>query len=116
MEAVCDEFKTDIIDMTPLNTRCSSSHLDSNHFVRTQDLASVAVDSNTATSRHLTPRERQTYALVMAGKANKEIAATLGISSRTVKFHVANIFKKRGVVGRLELLAKVVEKAVLTKS
>lgn len=51
----------------------------------------------------LTAREKTVLDLVLAGKANKEIAATLHLSERTAKFHVSNILRKRGVTNRLAL-------------
>lgn len=44
----------------------------------------------------LTPREREVVDLVVAGKANKEIARALFISSKTVEFHRARAMKKVG--------------------
>ncbi len=45
----------------------------------------------------LTPRERELFELVVAGKSYKEMAATLGISPRTVEHHRAHIITKIGV-------------------
>ncbi len=44
----------------------------------------------------LTPRQRQILALVLAGQASKNIAATLGISQRTVENHRSAIMRKTG--------------------
>lgn len=52
----------------------------------------------------LTKREREIIKWVMHGKTNKEIAAELTISEKTVKSHVHSIFSKLGVSRRLELL------------
>ena len=57
-------------------------------------------------SSELTTREKQVFELLMLGQANKEIAAELGMSPRTVKFHIANVFEKRKVHSRGELLAR----------
>lgn len=50
----------------------------------------------------LGPREAQVLELLIAGRRNREIAAHLGISENTVKFHVAKIFRKLGVATRAE--------------
>ncbi len=44
----------------------------------------------------LTSRERQVYELIKRGLTNKEIAAKLFISFRTVEIHVRNIYAKTG--------------------
>jgi FixJ family two-component response regulator len=45
----------------------------------------------------LTPRERQVFEAVVAGKPNKLIAAELGASERTVKAHRGSVMEKMGV-------------------
>ena len=45
----------------------------------------------------LTPRERQVMTLVTLGKANKLVAADLGISEITVKMHRGRVTQKMGV-------------------
>src|SRR5262249_32651061 len=52
----------------------------------------------------LTPRERAVFTLVTAGKANKQIAAELGISDRTVKAHRAQVMEKLQVTSLAELV------------
>jgi DNA-binding NarL/FixJ family response regulator len=48
----------------------------------------------------LTPREVEVLRLVAAGGSNREIAAELVLSEKTVARHVANIFLKIGVSSR----------------
>ena len=50
----------------------------------------------------LTPREQEVLALMAEGLANKEIAANLGISTHTAKFHVESVLRKLGAVNRAE--------------
>lgn len=50
----------------------------------------------------LTKRELEVLRQVARGKSNKEIATDLTISERTVKNHIANIFKKLGVSDRTQ--------------
>ena len=48
----------------------------------------------------LSGRERQVLAQVAQGLANKQIARSLGISERTVKVHLGNVFRQIGVGDR----------------
>ena len=50
----------------------------------------------------LTKRELEVLVKIANGMSNKEIAATLDISERTVKNHISNIFKKICVVDRTQ--------------
>ena len=57
----------------------------------------------------LTPREREILGYLGRGHGIAFVAATLVISESTVRTHVKSIYKKLGVNGREELLAKVDE-------
>ena len=48
----------------------------------------------------LTDREVEVLRLVAAGRTNKEIAAELYLSAKTVSRHLSNIFTKIGVTSR----------------
>src|SRR6202166_1480145 len=52
----------------------------------------------------LTRREEEVLGGVMRSLANKEIAASLKLSERTVKFHVSSLLAKFRVRGRMELV------------
>jgi DNA-binding NarL/FixJ family response regulator len=54
----------------------------------------------------LTEREREILDLIAAHIANKEIADKLGISLKTVRNHVSNIFSKLQVVDRAEAILR----------
>jgi DNA-binding NarL/FixJ family response regulator len=56
----------------------------------------------------LTTRELDVLELVTAGLRNKEIAARLGISENTAKFHLRNILEKVHADSRTELAARAV--------
>ena len=55
-------------------------------------------------SRHLTPREAEVLQLIVEGRSNKEIAATLGRSVKTVDAHRANLMNKLGLHSVTELV------------
>ncbi len=57
----------------------------------------------------LTPRERDIVKRLADGATNKELAADLDISERTVKGHLSNIFMKLGVPDRLKLVLSLNE-------
>jgi len=52
----------------------------------------------------LTPREREVMNLVVQGKPNKEVAAILSRSEKTVEFHRAQVMRKIGVDSFAELV------------
>lgn len=52
----------------------------------------------------LTRREEEVLEGLMRSQANKEIAAALNLSERTVKFHVSSLLSKFRVRGRMELV------------
>lgn len=56
----------------------------------------------------LAPRARETLSRLLAGDAEKEIAARLGISRNTVHVYVKNLYRHFDVNSRGELLAKFV--------
>jgi len=56
----------------------------------------------------LSKREREVAGLVLQGKSNKQIALSLGISVRTVEFHLKNIYSKFEVSSRIELILSLV--------
>lgn len=55
----------------------------------------------------LSPRQRDVFALLIEGRANKDIAAALRCSERNVEFHVGRILRAAHVSSRAELLVKV---------
>lgn len=57
-------------------------------------------------SINLSPREREVLKELLRNRVNKEIADTLRISVRTVKFHVSSLLAKFGVGSRWDLIQK----------
>ena len=56
----------------------------------------------------LTARERQIAEAISRGLSNKQIALEFGISSETVKRHLASIYSKLALPGRVALAIHVV--------
>lgn len=54
-------------------------------------------------------REKDVARILLQGKSNKQIAFELGISNRTVEFHLKNIYAKLGVASRAEAILKLTE-------
>jgi len=61
----------------------------------------------------LTPRELEVLDLVTQGLRNKEIAARLGITENTAKFHLRNILEKLQAESRTELAARAVREHLI---
>ena len=62
------------------------------------------ISGRAATPGALTPAEERVAALVAVGKTNREVAAALFLSDRTVEGHLAHIFGKLGIRHRTELV------------
>lgn len=61
----------------------------------------------------LSEREREVLRLVAAGDASKLIARKLGITERTVKFHITSIFNKLGADNRAGAVAIAAERHLI---
>lgn len=79
----------------------------------------VLSDALRRATEHLTPvdpltaRELQVLRLVTAGRRNAEIAEELGISLKTVEFHIGNVLAKLGVRSRAEAIQATRELGLL---
>ena len=62
----------------------------------------------------MTRREQEVLELLAEGLPNKAIAAHLGISDQTVKFHVASISAKLGATNRTEAVRIALRRGLLT--
>ena len=67
------------------------------------------IDKNVLAERfakkyNLSDREKEVLKLLSEGLFNKEIAYQLGITKKTIDFHISNIYRKTGVQCRLELI------------
>ena len=62
----------------------------------------------------LTATEIKVMALLGKGKSNKEIAADLGCSVKTIKNHLNSVFQKLGVNNRTEAVVRAIEKGLIS--
>jgi len=84
-------------------------------FLVAPDVAPDAGDALDAVAAEpLTPREVDVLELLAEGLSNKGIAARLGISDQTVKFHVAAVAAKLGAHNRTEAVRLGVRRGLIT--
>ena len=58
---------------------------------------------------NITKREKEIVHFIMNGFHDKEIAAKLNISAKTVSNHIRNIFEKSGVNNKIRLVIKLTQ-------
>lgn len=64
---------------------------------------------------HLSPREQDVLRAIARGQSNKEIAAALVISEKTVKTHVSSILSKLGLQDRTQAAVYAVEHGLVSR-
>jgi DNA-binding NarL/FixJ family response regulator len=79
--------------------------------VASRVIAQVQTPRRTSTS--LSEREREVLRLVAEGQPTKQVARSLGITERTVKFHVNSIFHKLGAESRAQAVALAAQRGLL---
>ena len=62
----------------------------------------------------LTERELEVLTAVARGERNKEIARTLGVTERTVKAHLTNIYNKLGVDSRAAAVSVAIQREIIS--
>lgn len=67
---------------------------------RAHDVPTAPVTRNSL--RKLTRRELEILRLVSEGRSNRQVAEILWVTDQTVKFHLANVYRKLGVRSRFE--------------
>ena len=68
----------------------------------------ITEGSNQIFVESLTPRERQVAEAIARGLSNRQIAVEFGISTETVKRHLASIYSKLALPGRVALAVHIV--------
>ncbi|GAA1755474.1 ATP-binding protein [Kocuria aegyptia] len=71
---------------------------------------------SSSTTVSLTPQELQVAALIQQGMTNREAAAHLFLSPRTIDFHLRNVYAKLGVSSRSELICHPLDASPLIPS
>jgi DNA-binding CsgD family transcriptional regulator len=84
---------------------------ESSHLAGLTEKAQKLLEAGRSVKSHvkLTRREEEVLNGVMRSQANKEIAAALNLSERTVKFHVSSLLAKFRVRGRMELVREATQ-------
>jgi LuxR family maltose regulon positive regulatory protein len=77
--------------------------------IQTRSNAMLFPVASNAIENLLTPAEKKVLQLLLKTCTNQEIADTLNITTRTVKAHTSNIYKKLGVKNRIECMQKAKE-------
>lgn len=65
---------------------------------------------------NLTDAQHNVYRKLLRGLSNDEIAAELGIKTKTVKVHLTTVYRKLEVSGDRELLAAELRKFIVIPS
>lgn len=103
MKAGAVDFLTKPFDQAQLLAAVRAA-IEMDRMARAERAARSSVGARMAA---LTPREHEVMAQVVAGHLNKQIAADLGISEKTVKVHRARVMAKMGAGSVAELVTMV---------
>lgn len=87
-------------DAEPADLRAAVRAVHEGHAPLDPRVAGVLLPEPASAGTGLSAREEEVLGLVATGLANKQVAAALGISERTVKAHLGSIFRQIGVADR----------------
>ena len=104
LHARLTDASIEVIGEFPTLAAASAAGLDADGMLIAPDAAST--DEDDGVVEPLTAREIQVLELLAEGLPNKAIAARLGISDQTVKFHVASIAGKLGASNRTDAVRR----------
>jgi len=79
-------------------------------------LATLAEPEASSPREKLTPRQREVVRLMATGRTMKEVAAVLGMSSRTAEAHKYQSMKALGFTSTAELIRYAVEHGLIARS
>ncbi len=71
------------------------------------------LDTEAESSEEITSRESEVLRMLAEGLVNKDIAARLGISEHTVKFHISSILNKLGASTRTEAVTLGIRRGLI---
>jgi DNA-binding NarL/FixJ family response regulator len=71
------------------------------------------LEAETELSEEITSRETDVLRMLAGGLVNKDIAARLGISEHTVKFHISSILDKLGASTRTEAVTLGIRRGLI---
>ena len=64
----------------------------------------------------LTPQELQIARMVAAGASQKEVAATLYLSPKTIEYHLGKVYRKLGITSGRQLHHRLAEQELIEAS
>jgi len=108
-DAACD-LAAAIDALLQNNTYLSSKIAD---IVLDRSLNRSRTVQTTSPDDHLTPREREVVQLLVDGKTAKEVAASLGLSVKTVETHRSNVMRKLQIHSVSELVLYAVRNNII---
>lgn len=100
MKAGAIDFLTKPVGQDAL-MRAIDAALEKDRLARQNHAEISGIEARLAT---LTPREREVLAYVVAGKVNKQIAASLGTVEKTIKVHRSRLMQKLGITSVAQLV------------
>lgn len=96
-----------------LRSEASDGRLDHDVVLAMCDALGTGIEGQVPWPEGLSDREVEVVRLVARGASNKEIAAALGITPKTVAHHVAHVYGKTGCVSRVGLARYALQRGLL---